>query len=250
MKHQHPIPEIFQNTPILHRVPRSTDFASWHHYQYFVPYFKPGLTVLDVGCGAGTFSFIAAEKGCIVTGVDISQDAISSCRVSAANLGLDVEFIYDDFVDMKIGKKYDIIICSEVLEHTEDSLRVMEKLYELLVDGGILLFSVPLYSAPLYRYHIWRFRRCERDKSVGHLRRYMHWWIVANLRHEGFVVQEQKLIEGLLRSWIAESKYGQLFRKVFGKLCIKRIVNWLDSLLIPIFGASNIIIIAKKRKGE
>ncbi|HVE98490.1 MAG TPA: class I SAM-dependent methyltransferase [Mycobacteriales bacterium] len=48
--------------------------------------------LLDSGCGTGEHSLLAAERGAVVTGVDISRNAIDTARRKAAARGLAVEF--------------------------------------------------------------------------------------------------------------------------------------------------------------
>lgn len=50
----------------------------------------PGDTVVDVGCGSGVLSFVAARLGAArVVGCDISEQAVEVARLNAKELGLD-----------------------------------------------------------------------------------------------------------------------------------------------------------------
>lgn len=53
---------------------------------------KPGAQLLDVGCGAGQLSLIAARAGASVTGCDIATNWLAQARRSAAAEGLTVVF--------------------------------------------------------------------------------------------------------------------------------------------------------------
>jgi SAM-dependent methyltransferase len=53
---------------------------------------KPGTRMLDVGCGAGQLSLIAARKGLQVTGCDISTNWLESARARALTEGLEITF--------------------------------------------------------------------------------------------------------------------------------------------------------------
>src|SRR5579885_2462642 len=53
---------------------------------------KPGAELLDVGCGAGQLSLIAARAGARVTGCDIATNWLAQARRSAAAEGLTVVF--------------------------------------------------------------------------------------------------------------------------------------------------------------
>jgi len=41
-----------------------------------------GKRILDAGCGDGTYSVAAAERGALVTGVDLSEDMLAMARAS------------------------------------------------------------------------------------------------------------------------------------------------------------------------
>jgi SAM-dependent methyltransferase len=58
-------------------------------------------SVLDVGCGAGTDAIYLASKGCDVTAIDISHEAIRIAREGAEKAGARVSFIVSDFLDTK-----------------------------------------------------------------------------------------------------------------------------------------------------
>ena len=62
----------------------------------------PGDTVIDVGCGSGVLSFVAARLGAHrVIGCDISEEAVAVARRNAADLGL------DDRVEFRVGSLFD-----------------------------------------------------------------------------------------------------------------------------------------------
>ena len=56
--------------------------------------------VLDVGCGSGEHALLAATGGLEVTGLDISELAVSRARAKARQRGLLVEFLVGDVLDL------------------------------------------------------------------------------------------------------------------------------------------------------
>lgn len=74
---------------------------------------EPGDTVIDVGCGSGVLSFVAARLGAgRVIGSDLSAEAVEVARENAVRLGLQdtVEFRVGDLLDPVRGEKANVII--------------------------------------------------------------------------------------------------------------------------------------------
>src|SRR3989344_4090379 len=157
-------------------------------------YVKNGNSILDIGCGAGTLSFYLASKGYSVHGIDISKKAIKACVQSARLLGLNnVSFKVKNFPDESLNKKFDFIICTEVLEHLEDDRKALSKIFLSLNKGGIAILSTPSKNAPLFRIGYAK----EFDEKVGHLRRYYLRELVDRCNRQGFLVLEAKKTEGI-----------------------------------------------------
>lgn len=75
---------------------------------------KPGMTILDVGCGWGSFAKFAAEKyGARVTGITVSKEQVELGNKMCA--GLPVEILLQDYRDVK--GTYDRIVSLGMFEH-------------------------------------------------------------------------------------------------------------------------------------
>ncbi|HET9427269.1 MAG TPA: class I SAM-dependent methyltransferase [Allosphingosinicella sp.] len=62
---------------------------------------RPGLIVLDLGCGDGTTAVPAAKQGCVVTGVDIADNLVAAGNARAEAAGLDnLRFEQADAADL------------------------------------------------------------------------------------------------------------------------------------------------------
>ena len=57
---------------------------------------KPGMKVLDVACGSGNLTVLAAAKGADVTGLDLAANLIESARRRTEELGLNIKFDVGD----------------------------------------------------------------------------------------------------------------------------------------------------------
>jgi SAM-dependent methyltransferase len=99
-------------------------------------------SILDVGCGNGIMSKAIGAHGYKVLGIDISDKAIEKAnRFSPpSNVSFKVLSANELVAD---GNTYDAIICSEVLEHLDNPGALLQTLYKLLTDTGILIVTVP-----------------------------------------------------------------------------------------------------------
>lgn len=103
--------------------------------------------ILDVGCGNGLMSQALGKLGYRVTGIDMSAKAIESAR--AANHLENVEFHVKSAEELqKEEMQYDAIICSEVLEHLDRPIDLLQVLFTLLKDDGTLVVTVPNGMGP------------------------------------------------------------------------------------------------------
>ena len=92
-------------------------------YQSVLSYVKPGMNVLDAGCGEGILSLMMAEKGACVTGVDLSIPNVEVCikRAAEHNLSGRVSFQTGDVEHLPFEDNFfDLVVSSHVLEHVPD----------------------------------------------------------------------------------------------------------------------------------
>lgn len=201
---------------------------------------KKNLNILDYGCGVGTIDFYLASKGHKILGLEVSKIAIQSCRHSAEAMGLN-KFTKFESINKKLDSKYDLILCSEVIEHVPNDSGLIKKLSTFLKRGGLILISVPSKNAPLYKLGLAdRF-----DKKVGHLRRYNQEKLIATVNKIGLRVIKTKKVEGILRnSFFVFPTFGTIVKFLKGPL--SDFTEKVDSALVGLFGESNIYILAQK----
>ncbi len=103
---------------------------------------RPGR-VLEIGFGAGVYLPALAENYREVTASDLDQAHLEHARrllVTHPN----VRLLTDDITDSKLpAASFDLILCSEVLEHIPDTERVIAGIRRLLAPDGFLLLSTP-----------------------------------------------------------------------------------------------------------
>jgi SAM-dependent methyltransferase len=239
--------EFHRNTVAQKRIPRETDFSMVNHLSLYAKYINEGKKILDIGCGAAPFSIYAANKGAIVKGIDLSEKAIKENNKAKEYLEMEnLSFQNEDFMEYIDEAIYDLVMLTEVLEHLPNDKLALIKINSLLKENGHLLMSVPSINAPLHKKYLKKYGRDPFDERVGHLRRYTGDGIKDMLQDTGFQVLEIKLCEGYLRNWLFNDDIGRFFMK-FNRSFISRIVTILDDkIFTPIWGESDIIIVAKK----
>lgn len=93
-------------------------------------------TVLDVGCGKGRFSRITAEKGAIVTGVDISKKLLGTARRKIKN----VNFVRDSATNLSFSNEsFDYVFSVEVLEHVPHTQTTIKEMVRVLKKNGKII---------------------------------------------------------------------------------------------------------------
>lgn len=87
---------------------------------------RPGIRVLDVGCGVGRWSRLLAARGALVTGVDLSPTMIAQSKRRAAEAGLSgrCRFLVQDCTALDVAGPFDLVLGVTVLQHILDPLAV------------------------------------------------------------------------------------------------------------------------------
>jgi 2-polyprenyl-3-methyl-5-hydroxy-6-metoxy-1,4-benzoquinol methylase len=108
---------------------------------------RPGMRVLDVGCGVGRWSRLMAARGADVTGIDLSPTMVSEARrraAAAATRGRS-RFMVQDLATLQEREAYELILGVTVLQHIidDDALRsaVQRMAQSLRADGVLILLE-------------------------------------------------------------------------------------------------------------
>lgn len=94
---------------------------------YIKKLFNRNINVLDIGTGSGCISITLKKLlDCDITGVDISDDALSLARENALNNSVDINFLKSDIFS-SINDKYDVIISNPpYISYDEDIMDVVK----------------------------------------------------------------------------------------------------------------------------
>lgn len=99
---------------------------------------QPGDRVLDLGCGAGRFLALLDDA----VGVEIAEEAAARARANVP--GSDVRVAEDE---LPVGHgEFDLVWCSETLEHIPDVSATLSEVRRVLKPGGRALITVPHHS--------------------------------------------------------------------------------------------------------
>ena len=108
---------------------------------------RPGLRVLEAGCGLGTESLWLAMHGARVTGIDLRPDRLTAAvergRFLQQHLGrpLECRFRIDSLLDMPERPAFDMIWMEQTFHHLEPRARMVAKAARLLAPGGHIVIS-------------------------------------------------------------------------------------------------------------
>ena len=102
---------------------------------------EPGARVLDLGCGAGTDTLVAAQmvgpEG-RVTGIDMTPEMLVKARAAAGEMGLEnVEFVEGEAERLPFADgSFDVVISNGVIDLIPDKDAVFSELLRVLTLGG------------------------------------------------------------------------------------------------------------------
>jgi len=105
---------------------------------------EKGMNVLDIGCGTGNFSIKLAKMGCIVTGIDISDNMLNIARQKAAEENLDIKFLHMDLNDLKFEEnEFDAVFSMAAFEFIddEDAPKALEGMLKVVKKGKQVLIG-------------------------------------------------------------------------------------------------------------
>jgi O-methyltransferase/aklanonic acid methyltransferase len=101
---------------------------------------RPGIRLLDLGCGTGAITGEALARGCRVTAVDAAPSMIK--RVEAAHLGA-TAYVMDAHELRFPDRTFDAVIAAFVMHVLDDPAAAVREVHRILASGGWFAFAVP-----------------------------------------------------------------------------------------------------------
>jgi SAM-dependent methyltransferase len=201
----------------LHRVDRLKRYA-----RFQVERMRPWLQgrTLEIGSGTGAISKQLIRQPSLV---------VSDPRADYRDL---LQRLFGEYPHVEVvpftlgepcaalaGRRFETVVCANVLEHVEDDVGALRQVFDLLEPGGRVLLVVPLLRA-LYG---------EIDRAIHHFRRYGGDEIAEKLAKAGFEVEHREPLNALgIPGWWLNSRVLRR-RSVPGVQA--RINDWLVPLL-------------------
>ena len=106
---------------------------------------RPGMRVLDIGCGPGDVSFVAARlvgPAGTVLGIDAAPAMVELARARAAERGLSTVHFTRTAIDaIALDEPVDAVVGRLILMHLPDPAATLRHLSSLVRPGGVMAFS-------------------------------------------------------------------------------------------------------------
>jgi SAM-dependent methyltransferase len=102
---------------------------------------EPGERVVDLGCGAGTDSLVAAQMvgpNGHVTSIDMTPQMLDKARAAAAEMGAtNIDFVEGEIEHLPLADgSVDVVISNGVIDLVPDKDAVFGEIYRVLKPGG------------------------------------------------------------------------------------------------------------------
>ncbi|HVB52299.1 MAG TPA: class I SAM-dependent methyltransferase [Acidimicrobiales bacterium] len=225
---------------------------------------KAGDKVLDLGCGFGRHAFEAARRGASVVALDAGRDEVEgvaatfAAMVEAGELAegsLHANVVQGDALHLPFPTAtFDVVVCSEVLEHIPDDVAAMSELARVLRPGGAMAITVPRFGPELVN---WALSDEYHNVPGGHIRIYRRSVLEERLRSTGMVVKGHHYAHGLhspywwLKCFVGTTNDEHRLVKAYHRLLVwdimkkPAVTRYAESVLSPLMGKSIIVYLEK-----
>lgn len=139
---------------------RYFDIQVMNAEKYVIPFIeekfpvRPGMRVLEIGCGEGGVLKAFVNKGCEGLGVELDTPRIDDALkflpddVAAGKIRFVAKDIYLVDIEKDFSGRFDIILLKDVIEHIHDQPKLIGWMKNFLNPGGIVFFGFPPWYMP------------------------------------------------------------------------------------------------------
>jgi ubiquinone/menaquinone biosynthesis C-methylase UbiE len=227
-------------------------------------YIKPFLRILDIGCGSGRHTCEAYRyNGIFVVGADLNINNVTDTvkrlgyheklgeHGNGKWAGSVADTLYMPFKD----QSFDLVICSEVMEHIRDHKQAATEINRVLKPGSDLIISVPRYFPELI---CWAFSDDYHNVNQGHVRIYKKKEIISLFEKTGLELKSIHFAHSLhtpywwLKCLAGPSGENSMLIKLYHKFLVWDIMKHpgitrkIEKLLNPVLGKSIVLYFRKK----
>jgi 2-polyprenyl-3-methyl-5-hydroxy-6-metoxy-1,4-benzoquinol methylase len=118
---------------------------------YLAGHLRPGLDVLDVGCGPGTITVDLAQRVAPghVVGIEPVPEPLEKARATAAQAGVEnVTFVIGDVYDLDASDNmFDVVHAHQVLQHLGDPVAALREMLRVCRPSGLIAARDADYEA-------------------------------------------------------------------------------------------------------
>ncbi len=224
---------------------------------------RPGQRVLDIGCGEGRHTIEACRrKDTLCVGGDfIFENLIETRKKLDFHRELnDLSCRTIDLSCMNVTclpfkeNSFDLVICSEVLEHIQDDAKAVSELIRIVKPGKTLCISVPRFWPEKV---CWILSREYSRTDMGHVRIYKKTELIKTIESSGADFLYSHYSHSLhapfwwLKCLVGPGKTNSLPVNLFHRFLVwdlmarPPLTRFLDKLFNPVFGKSLVLYFKK-----
>ena len=115
--------------------------------------FRPGASLLDVGCATGDYTFLLARAGFRMTGADLSAKSVETAQKKAQRLGVEVRFVMADAEELAglPENTFDGAVSFSALRYVPDLDRALHAIHRVLKPGAAAALDFPNRFCPWFK---------------------------------------------------------------------------------------------------
>lgn len=223
----------------------------------------PGCRILDIGCGTGRHTCGAFRfRNVVAIGVDINFDDVFEARIRVENqerlgehgVGICKVAVADIYHLPFRDNYFDLVICSEILEHLHDEKTAVSEAVRVLKPRKDLVVSVPNY---LPERICWALSENYHNTENGHVRIYKKKALMDLLKRKGLKSWGHHSAHSLhvpywwLKCLVGPEREDSRLVNLYHRLLVwdimkhPSITRFLDRLFNPVMGKSLVVYLTK-----